>query len=84
LAPVDLARRIRRRASLRASRQTNNQEHPVGNNKNPDQKRPGEKEPGTFHFNPGNMSGKSGESDKKAKRDTGGPRGRNEQPDKKK
>jgi len=56
----------------------------VGNNKNPDQKRPGEKEPGTFHFNPGNMSGKGGESDKKAKRDTGGPRGRNEQPDKKK
>jgi hypothetical protein len=30
----------------------------VGNNKNPDQKQPGEKEPGTFHYNPGNMSGK--------------------------
>lgn len=30
----------------------------MGNNKNPDLKRPGEKEPGKFHFNPGNMSGK--------------------------
>jgi hypothetical protein len=25
------------------------------------QKRPGEKEPGTFHYNPGNMSGKTEE-----------------------
>jgi hypothetical protein len=32
---------------------------PVGNNKNPNQKRPGEKEAGTFHYNPGNMSGKT-------------------------
>jgi hypothetical protein len=31
----------------------------VGNNKDPDQKRPGEREPGTFHYNPGNMSGKT-------------------------
>jgi hypothetical protein len=31
----------------------------VANNKNPDQKQPGEKEPGTFHYNPGNMSGKT-------------------------
>lgn len=30
----------------------------MGNNKNPNLKRPGEKEPGKFHFNPGNMSGK--------------------------
>jgi hypothetical protein len=29
------------------------------NNKNSDQKKPGEKEPGTFHYNPGNMSGKT-------------------------
>ncbi len=29
------------------------------NNKDPKQKQPGEKEPGTFHFNPGNMSGKT-------------------------
>ena len=27
----------------------------MGNNKNPDQKQPGEKEPGTFHYNPGNI-----------------------------
>jgi hypothetical protein len=31
----------------------------MGNNKDPNKKRPGEKEPGTFHFNPGNMSGKT-------------------------
>jgi hypothetical protein len=31
----------------------------MANNKNSNQKQPGEKEPGTFHYNPGNMSGKS-------------------------
>jgi hypothetical protein len=31
----------------------------MGNNKDPSRKRPGEKEPGKFHFNPGNMSGKT-------------------------
>jgi hypothetical protein len=31
----------------------------VGNNKDPKKKQPGEKEPGTFHYNPGNMSGKT-------------------------
>lgn len=31
----------------------------MANNKNPDQKQSGEKEPGKFHYNPGNMSGKS-------------------------
>ena len=30
----------------------------MGNNKDPNKKRPGEKAPGTFHYNPGNMSGK--------------------------
>jgi hypothetical protein len=29
------------------------------NNKNSNEKKPGEKEPGTFHYNPGNMSGKT-------------------------
>jgi hypothetical protein len=38
---------------------------PVGNNKDPNVKRPGEKEEGTFHYNPGNMSGKTGEDAKK-------------------
>jgi hypothetical protein len=32
---------------------------PLGNNKNPNQKQLGEKQPGTFHCNPGNMSGKT-------------------------
>lgn len=36
----------------------------MGNNKNPKEKRPGEKEQGTFHFNPGNMSGKTSGTDK--------------------
>jgi hypothetical protein len=31
----------------------------VGNNKDPNEKRPGEKKMGTFHYNPGNMSGKT-------------------------
>jgi hypothetical protein len=29
------------------------------NNKNPNEKQPGEKPEGTYHFNPGNQSGKS-------------------------
>jgi hypothetical protein len=31
----------------------------MANNKNPNEKQPGEKEDGTFHYNPGNMSGKT-------------------------
>lgn len=31
----------------------------MADNKNPNEKRPGEKEAGTFHYNPGNMSGKT-------------------------
>jgi hypothetical protein len=31
----------------------------MANNKNPNQEQPGEKEPGKFHYNPGNMSGKT-------------------------
>jgi hypothetical protein len=33
----------------------------VSNNKDPNKRRPGEKEDGTFHYNPGNMSGKTAE-----------------------
>jgi hypothetical protein len=32
------------------------------NNKNRNEKQPGEKEGGTFHYNPGNMSGKTVDS----------------------
>ena len=51
----------------------------MGNNKDSNQKRPGEKEPGTFHYNPGNMSGKTEEkrqdieSEKKQDRNEGKP-----------
>jgi hypothetical protein len=31
----------------------------MSNNKNPNQKQPGEKDSGKFHYNPGNMSGKT-------------------------
>ena len=31
----------------------------MANNKNPNERQPSEKEPGTFHYNPGNMSGKT-------------------------
>jgi hypothetical protein len=34
------------------------QEGQLANNNDPNQKQPGEKSPGTFHYNPGNMSGK--------------------------
>ena len=30
----------------------------MANNKNPNEKQPGEKADGKFHYNPGNMSGK--------------------------
>ena len=36
----------------------------MGNNKNPNEKRPGENPPGTFHYNPGNMAGKTPEGRK--------------------
>jgi hypothetical protein len=31
----------------------------MADNKDPKQKQPGEKPPGKYHFNPGNMSGKT-------------------------
>jgi hypothetical protein len=45
----------------------------VANNKNPNQRQPGEKEPGTFHYNPGNMSGKTGDKDKGETRQSSEP-----------
>jgi hypothetical protein len=36
----------------------------MADNKNPNQKQPGEKPPGKYHYNPGNQSGKTVESDK--------------------
>jgi hypothetical protein len=34
-------------------------EFKMGNNKDPEKTRPGEMPPGKFHYNPGNMSGKT-------------------------
>jgi hypothetical protein len=50
-------------AALPANK-VSSQEYYVANNKDPDQRQPGEKEPGTFHYNPGNMSGKTADSSK--------------------
>jgi hypothetical protein len=46
LAPLPLARGLKGSVSM-------------SDNKNPNQKQPGEKKPGKFHYNPGNMSGKT-------------------------
>ena len=37
----------------------------MANNKNPNEKQPGEKPSGKHHYNPGNMSGKTVEAGKK-------------------
>ena len=52
----------------------------MANNKNPNEKQPGEKAPGKYHYNPGNMSGKTGEEGYEEK--NGGARihGRDEVP----
>jgi hypothetical protein len=47
-----------------AAKKVSSQEYYVANNKDPHQRQPGEKEPGTFHYNPGNMSGKTADSRK--------------------
>jgi hypothetical protein len=46
------------------------------NNKNPNEKQPGEKPDGTYHFNPGNQSGKS----KTVPKDRPEPENREKQP----
>ena len=47
-----------------AANKVSSKEYYVANNKDPNQRQPGEKEPGTFHYNPGNMSGKTADSSK--------------------
>lgn len=36
----------------------------MANSKNPNERQPGEKKPGKFHYNPGNMSGKTADTNK--------------------
>jgi hypothetical protein len=48
-------------------------EFEMGNNKDPDKTRPGEMPPGNFHYNPGNMSGKSIGNAKRHKDDVAVP-----------
>ncbi len=43
------------------------------NFKDPHEKQPGEKKPGKFHYNPGNMSGKTVEIGKEAAEKEGEP-----------
>jgi hypothetical protein len=44
---------------------TQTRKRPMANNKNPNEKQPGEKAEGKYHYNPGNMSGKTGEKSEK-------------------
>lgn len=37
----------------------------MANNNNPNEKQPGEKAEGKYHYNPGNMSGKTAEKSEK-------------------
>jgi hypothetical protein len=46
-------------------------ECPVANNKNPNEKQPGENEDGNFHYNPGNMSGKNAGEEASEKKNQG-------------
>jgi hypothetical protein len=46
-------------------------ECPVANNKNPNEKQPGENEDGKFHYNPGNMSGKKAGEEASEKKNHG-------------
>jgi hypothetical protein len=55
----------------------------VTNNKNSNQKQPGEKEPGTFHYNPGNMSGKTIGTNKDESEQSNGDKIGTDQQDKK-
>ena len=66
--PIDLQRQTAIPRYAYESPAKISQEYSVANNKNPNQKQPGEKEEGTFHYNPGNMSGKTIGSKKDADR----------------
>jgi hypothetical protein len=43
----------------------------MANNKNPNEKQPGEKVEGKFHYNPGNMSGKKAGEEASEKKNDG-------------
>jgi hypothetical protein len=43
----------------------------MANNKNPNEKQPGEKLEGKFHYNPGNMSGKKAGEEASEKKNDG-------------
>jgi CheY-like chemotaxis protein len=61
----------------------NSKECPMANNKNPNKKRPGEKVSGKYHYNPGNMSGKTvktGEEGSEKKNDVDRMQSRDELP----
>jgi hypothetical protein len=58
----------------------------MANNKDPNQKQPGEKEAGKYHYNPGNQSGKTIEimkPESEQENDTDRVKGRPEQDDQK-
>jgi len=52
----------------------------MANNKNPNEKQPGEKAPGKYHYNPGNMSGKTADEGSEEKNEGEKLRSRDELP----
>lgn len=52
----------------------------MANNKNPNEKQPGENPEGKYHFNPGNMAGKKPEDLKQSAKNRGEPQKHKEEP----
>jgi hypothetical protein len=52
----------------------------MANNNNPKDKQPGENPDGTYHFNPGNMAGKTPGDAEETEKNRGAPHDPNEKP----
>ncbi|HZV03721.1 MAG TPA: hypothetical protein VE999_01400 [Gemmataceae bacterium] len=52
----------------------------MANNKRPNEKQPGENPEGTYHFNPGNMAGKTPGDAEHTDENRGAPRERKDKP----
>ena len=53
---------------------------PMTNKKNPNEKQPGENPDGKYHFNPGNMAGKTPEDAEQSDKNRGTPHDHKEEP----
>jgi hypothetical protein len=57
----EASRSILQRNLRLSKRWSHSKEHQMADNKNPNEKQPGEKPEGKYHYNPGNQSGKTTE-----------------------